>query len=318
MAEHFIGIDIGGTKTLAVVHAETGEILARHQEPRPTSSEQAVSQLVDIVANLRSTDAGASARAVGIGIAGAISLRGSVQFSPNIPEIVDFPLRDRLAEQIELPIVVENDATAATWAEHKIGAGQGVANMLYVALGTGIGTGFVLGGNVYRGANGFAGESGHMVVDRHGDTHISGVKGPWEMRASGSGLGALARAFAADGRLDSLLSGALTAGDLRGEHVSAGVAAGNAEALAVLDEFARDVAVGMTNLIYILDPERIVLGGGLVAIGEALRARVQTAVDETTLGGAFRPDVPVVLAALGSSSGAIGAGLLAAHALNSN
>lgn len=314
MADHFIGIDIGGTKTLAVVHTELGDIIAHHEEPRPTSPEQAVSQLVDIVASFRSSEPGASIRAVGIGIAGAISLRGSVQFSPNIPEIVDFELRDRLVDQIDLPVVVENDATAATWAEHKIGAGQGVANMLYVALGTGIGTGFVLDGSVYRGANGFAGESGHMVVDRHGETHISGVKGPWEMRASGSGLGALARTLAADGRLDSLLSDGLTADDLRGEHISAGVAADNAEALAALDVFADDVAVGMTNLIYILDPERIVLGGGLVAIGEPLRSRIQAAVDATTLGGAFRPHVPIALAALGSSSGAVGAGLLAAHA----
>jgi len=315
VADHFIGIDIGGTKTLAVVHTDDGTILERHEVARPTSPEQAVSQLVDIIEQLRATSAGANVAAVGIGIAGAISLAGSVQFSPNIPEIVDFPLKDRLTGQLDLPIVVENDATAATWAEHQIGAGQGVANMLYVALGTGIGTGFVLDGSVYRGAHGFAGESGHMVVDRHGDTHISGVRGPWEMRASGNGLGALAREWAQAGRLDSLLSADLGAPDLRGEHVSAAVAAGNEEALAVLDEFANDVALGMTNLIYILDPERIVLGGGLVAIGEPLRSRVQDAVDRTTLGGAFRPTVPVVLAALGSSSGAVGAGLLAAHSL---
>lgn len=315
MSDHFIGIDIGGTKTLAVVHTEAGDIVARHEVARPTSSGQAVSQLVDIVTKFRSSEPGESARAVGIGIAGAISLSGAVQFSPNIPEIVDFPLRDRLSEQIDLPLVVENDATAATWAEHKIGAGQGVANMLYVALGTGIGTGFVLDGSVFRGANGFAGESGHMVVDRHGDTHISGVKGPWEMRASGNGLGALARASAIAGRLDSLLTDGLSADELRGEHISAGAAAGNEQALSVLDEFADDVALGMTNLIYILDPQQIVLGGGLVAIGEVLRSRVQAAVDRTTLGGAFRPNVPIVLAALGSSSGAVGAGLLAAHSL---
>lgn len=310
MTTHFAGFDIGGTKTLALVVSDQGEILHECRVPRPHGPDETVEQLCSLVAEVQDA-AGVAVSAVGIGIAGAISRAGSVQFSPNIPELVDFPLRELLAGCIDLPTIVDNDATAATWAEHQLGAGRGVDDLLYVALGTGIGTGFVLDGRIYRGAHGFAGESGHIVIDRHGAKHISGVQGPWEMYASGSGLGALARAWAADGRLTGVVAAAGDANAIRGEHVSAAIDANDAEALELLDVFASDVAVGMTNLMYVLDPARIVLGGGLVDIGEPLRARVQHWVDETTLGGAFRPDVPVRLAELGPRSAALGAAMLA-------
>lgn len=248
---------------------------------------------------------------LGIGIAGAISRSGSVQFSPNIAELQDFPLQGLLAARVEIPVLVDNDATAATWAEHRLGAGRGIGDLLYVALGTGIGTGLVLDGRVYRGAHGFAGEAGHMVVDRHGDRHISGVRGPWEMYASGNGLGALGRSWADAGRLPAVLADAGTIDAIRGEHIGAAIKAGDAAALALLDEFSGYVALGLTNLMYVLDPATIVLGGGLVELGQPLRERVQQAVDATTLGGDFRPHVPVVLAQLGSQSAALGAAMLA-------
>ena len=314
MTTHFAGFDIGGTKTLALVVSDQGDILHERRVPRPQGPDETVDQLCSLVNEVQDA-AGVEVAAVGIGIAGAISRTGSVQFSPNIPELVDFPLRDLLAGCIALPTLVDNDATAATWGEHQLGAGRDVDDLLYVALGTGIGTGFVLDGRIYRGAHGFAGESGHIVIDRHGDTHISGVKGPWEMYASGSGLGALARDWATAGRLPGVLAAADSAHAIRGEHVSASIEAHDADALALLDVFAADVAVGMTNLMYVLDPARIVLGGGLVDIGEPLRARVQHWVDETTLGGAFRPHVPVALAELGSRSAALGAAMLASQLL---
>ncbi len=310
MQKNFAGLDIGGTKTLAVVVSERGDVLFERRVPRPHGPDETVDQLSGLVADIQS-ESRIIIDAVGVGIAGAISSDGSVKFSPNLPELVDFPLRALLAERIDLPILVDNDATAATWAEHQLGAGKEVDDLLYVALGTGIGTGFVLGGEIYRGAHGFAGESGHIVIDRHGDPHVSGVRGPWEMYASGNGLGRLARAWASDGRLGSVLAAAGSAELIRGEHVGAAIASGESDALALLDVFASDVAVGVTNLLYVLDPARIVVGGGLVDLGEPLRERVQHWVDETTLGRAFRPEVPVVLAELGLRSGSLGAAMLA-------
>lgn len=316
MTQHFAGFDIGGTKTLAVVMDADRNVITERRTPRPHGPDETVEQLCGLVRQVEQ-DAGVSVDAVGIGIAGAISRNGSVQFSPNIPELVDFPLRDLLSECIAVPTVVDNDATAATWAEHQLGAGQGVDDLLYVALGTGIGTGFVLDGNIYRGAHGFAGESGHIVIDRAGDEHISGVRGPWEMYASGNGLGAMARHSAAHGSLDAVLAKAGgESAAVRGEHVSDAIAEGDEQALALLDDFAAHVAVGMTNLIYVLDPARVVLGGGLVEIGEPLRSAVQRHVDNTTLGGAFRPTIPIALAQLGSRSGALGAAMLARRLLD--
>jgi len=307
---YFAGFDIGGTKTLALVVSDQGDVVHQVRVPRPRGPDETVEQLCTMVADVQRA-AAVDIASVGIGIAGAISRSGSVQFSPNIAELVDFPLRDLLAQRLVLPTVVDNDATAATWAEHQQGAGRGAQDLLYVALGTGIGTGFVLDGRIYRGAHGFAGESGHIVIDRHGPEHISGVRGPWEMYASGSGLGALARQWASEGRLAGVLDAADSVEAIRGEHVSAAIQDNDRDALALLDEFASYVAVGMTNLMYVLDPARIVLGGGLVEIGEPLRVRVQQWVDKTTLGGAFRPHVPIVLAELGPQSAALGAALLA-------
>ncbi|KAG1648439.1 Acyl-CoA dehydrogenase FadE34 [Nymphon striatum] len=272
LQKHYAGFDIGGTKTLAVVVSEDGDILFERRVPRPHGPEETVDQLCTLVQQVQA-EVGVTIDAVGIGIAGAISRSGSVQFSPNIPELVDFPLRDLLA--VNIPTVVDNDATAATWAEHQLGAGQGVDDLLYVALGTGIGTGFVLDGQIYRGAHGFAGESGHIVIDRHGDTHISGVKGPWEMYASGSGLGAMGREWAERGDLASVAATVDDVASIRGEHVGEAIAAGHQDALALLDVFASHVAVGMTNLMYVLDPARIVLGGGLVELryGNGFSAR---------------------------------------------
>jgi len=315
LQKHFAGFDVGGTKTLALVLSEHGETLHEQRVSRPRGPDQTIEQLCDLVQQLQ-TAARVVVDAVGVGIAGAISRTGSVQFSPNIAELVDFPLQDLLQRSLGLPTVVDNDATAATWAEYQLGAGRGVEDLLYVSLGTGIGTGMVLNGRMYRGAHGFAGEAGHMVIDRRGEPHVSGVRGPWEMYASGNGLGSLARAWARRGDLPTVKSMVDDVQSIRGEHVAAAIASASSDALALLDTFAANVAVGMTNLIYVLDPARIVLGGGLVELGDPLRVRVQYWVDETTLGGVFRPSVPVVLAELGARSGALGAAMLASHLLD--
>lgn len=311
MTEYVAGFDIGGTKMLALAVTPSGEVAARSKLPRPRSAEETVDQICALVSEFEQS-LEHPIDAVGVGIAGAISLDGSVRYSPNIGEIVDFALRDRLSERLSRPVVVDNDATAATWAEFQLGAGRGITDFLYVALGTGIGTGLVLDGRLYRGAHGFAGEAGHIVIDRHGPRHITGVRGPWELSASGTGLGALARRRASEGKLESVLGRIGSIADMTGEDVGSAVGRGESDALELLDEFAVEVAIGMTNLIYVLDPALVVLGGGLVDLGEPLRVRVEQRVAESTIGAEFRPVVPVTLAELGSESGALGAALLAA------
>jgi glucokinase len=183
--------------------------------------------------------------------------------------------------------------------------------MVLVTLGTGIGGGVVAGGVLVRGANGFAGEVGHIVVDPDGPPCPCGKRGCWERFASGSGLARLGRLAADADRAHRVL--ALAGGDaadVRGEHVTAAAAEGDADAAAVLADFGWWVALGLSNLAEIFDPEAFVLGGGLVEVGPLLLEPVRAAFAGMVTGGRHRPPIAIVPAALGERAGAIGAASL--------
>jgi glucokinase len=190
-----------------------------------------------------------------------------------------------------MDVAIDNDATCATVAEWRIGAGAGVDDLMVVALGTGIGGGLVLGGALQRGVNGFAGEIGHMVVDPDGPDCPCGRRGCWERYASGSGLSYLG-------------------GGRRGEDIVAAAVAGDAESDRVLDEFAHWVALGLVNLANIADPARFVIAGGLAADPEVFLPRIRLAFHELIYAPAHRPSPDIVVARLGSDAGAIGAAML--------
>jgi glucokinase len=169
----------------------------------------------------------------------------------------------------------------------------------------------VAGGTLMRGANGFAGEIGHMVVDPAGPDCPCGQRGCWERYASGGGLGRLAQHAVARGQATQVL--ALAGGDptlVRGEHVTAAAAGGDAEARAVLAELGWWVALGLVNLANAFDPQAFVLGGGLVEAGDLLLAPVRASFDGLLAGAAYRPPVAIVPATLGEHAGAIGAACL--------
>jgi glucokinase len=314
------GFDVGGTKLLAL--AFDPESPARWQVARrvatPRSADDLLAAVDDLVAEMGSEAArihsAIQLHAVGLGIAGLVQRDGTVRVGPNLPGIADLPLSELLAERLRVPVAVENDATAATWGEHREGAGVGVAEMVMVTLGTGIGAGIVTGGHLLTGANGFAGEAGHMVIDPDGPLCPCGQRGCWERYASGTGLGRLGREAAEAGRLAAVVEA--VGGDperVRGDDVTAAALAGDAEALAVFDDFARWVALGLANLTNLLDPEVIVIGGGLVAAGEVLLDRVRGSFAGAIYAGDRRVLPRIVPAELGPSAGAIGAGLLAAE-----
>jgi len=248
---------------------------------------------------------------VGLGVAGLAHRSGTVHYSPNLPDIVEYPLGRELSSALGLSVTVMNDATAGAWAEAKVGGGRGADDFAYVALGTGIGTGFVVNGTLINGANGFAGETGHMVIDVEGPTHITGQRGPWEYFASGSALGRQGREAAAAGRFDAGIDLAGSVDSITGFHVAEAMAAGDTDAARIFDGFCRWVAVGCANLVMIFDPSRIVIGGGLTGIGEPLTDGIAKWLPEVTLGSDHRPPVEVCLAELGDEAGALGAGLFA-------
>ena len=311
----YCGFDIGGTKALgvAVRPDEPSDPSAVRRAPTIPDGDALIDTIAKMVGALEA-DCGEPCASVGVGVAGIVDRSGVLKYSPNIDGVVDLDVRGRLRARLRRPIVVENDATAAVWAESTHGAARGCRHVVLVTLGTGLGSGFVLDGRLHRGFNGFAGESGHMTVDMSGPEHLTGARGPWEFYASGTGLGRLARGAAARGDFDSAIAEAGSLKAIRGEHVHALIAAGDAEALALLDEFCSRAAVGLANLVHILDPEVVVVGGGLIDIGEPLVRGLEAWTRRRVLGGERRRPVQVVPAQLGSRAGAIGAALLAVQA----
>ena len=306
-----VGFDIGGTNVRGVPVRADNTIGDTIKMPRP----QDPSELVETIAALTDRLAGAEQAdvdAVGIGCAGIVDNDGTVRTSPNIPSLIHFPLKAQVDARMGVSSVVDNDATTATWAETQLGAARGADEVAFVALGTGIGTGFVFEGKLHRGANGFAGESGHMTIVHDGIACVCGRKGCWERYSSGTALGRLAREAAAAGRADSVLE--LAGGDqadVRPEHVAQLIPDGDPAALAILGELGYWTAVGLANLVNVLDPQVIVMGGGLADIGEPLVEAIREAYPKVMIDADRREPVSIELSAFGGRSGAIGAALLA-------
>lgn len=308
-----IGLDVGGTKVLGVVIDAAGAVVAEHREPTPKGGEAVMDAMVETVHRLRHAVDGVAA--VGAGVPGLVDRSGTLRFAPNLPGVVELAVAERLSSATGLPIRVDNDATCALWGEHEAGVARGLDDVLLVTLGTGIGGGLLVDGRLVRGVNGFAGEPGHMVVDADGIACPCGRRGCWERYASGSALGRLGREAADAGtawRLVHLAGG--DPGDVRGEHVTAAAAEGDAGGLAVMAEFARWFALGLANLVALADVGTCVIGGGLVEAGDTVLEPVRRAVSDNVLGGSHRPPVTVVAAALGEHAGAIGAAHLARQA----
>jgi glucokinase len=316
-----LGIDVGGTKVLGLAVDRDGNILSEARETSPVrasgedgadAQERAIEVLAAVAEQLRA-DIGTEVASVGVGAPGLVDNTGVLRFAPNLPIATGLDIAARLSQRLRgMQVVVDNDATCATVAEWAYGAASGADDAVLVTLGTGIGGGIVAGGRVVRGASGFAGEIGHMVVDPTGPVCTCGKRGCWERFASGSGLGRLARDAAHAGRLKEVVN--LAGGDpesVRGEHVTRAARAGDADALAVLGELGWWLALGLSNLALALDPAVFVYGGGLLETVSLVLEGVRADFDELLVGRHHRPPVRIVPAVLGERAGAIGAALVA-------
>jgi glucokinase len=304
------GVDLGGTNLRAAVVDEDGTIVDERRTPTPKTLGEIVTAIMGAVDELAA--ARPSAGGVGIGAAGMIDFDGVIHYAPNVPAFVRAPLRDLVAEATGHPVVVDNDANVAALAELTHGAARGYDNLLLVTLGTGIGGGVVVGGKVMRGAHGFGAEIGHFQVDPNGPECVCGEVGHWEAVASGNALGALGRAHAAAGTLPSVL--ALVNGDvdaIRGVHVGDAAQSGAPDAVALLREYAHHVAVGLVGLANILDPQVILISGGLVELGSALFEPLREWFDGHIEGARYRTGIEILPAALGEEAGVVGAAVLA-------
>jgi glucokinase len=303
-----IGLDIGGTKVLGVLLGDDGKIRRELRRRSPHSGLDAlVATGASIVEALRTAN-----EAVGVGVAGLVDADGRVTYSPNLPQIRDAALREALTAATGHSVIVDNDANVATIAEVLYGAARAAQHVLLVTLGTGIGGGLLLGGRMYRGAHNFGLEIGHFMIDIDGPMCACGERGHWEAIASGTALGRMARELVARGGGAAIVAAA--GGDLAGVtgiHVGEAAARGEGDALSLLAHYADNVALGLAGLANILDPERIVIAGGIVELGPLLFGPLRDAFRRHVEGSAYRPAVVIVPAELGERAGAVGAAILA-------
>lgn len=307
-----IGIDVGGTKCLGVVLDEGGSVVGEHRVATPDGADA----VLDAIAGVAVALGCGPDVTVGVGVPGLVDADGVLAFAANLPGVADLPVRAALQQRLSgVRVTVDNDANCAAWAEHRLGAAQGSVHAVLATLGTGIGGGVISAGRLVRGAHGFAGEIGHMVVDPAGPPCSCGSRGCWERLASGDALGALARRAVESGRAARVgeLAGGHPQG-VRGEHVTQAAAEGDEGALEVVGVFAWWLALGLANLANLLDPDRFVIGGGLVEAGDVVLAPARTAFSQLLQGADHRPDVPIVAAVMGERAGAVGAALLGATA----
>ena len=309
-----VGIDIGGTKIAAGVVDEQGRILARHRVATAArDAEQVEETVAALVLELREEY---DIEAVGIGAAGFVDeKRSRVNFAPNLGW-KDEPLRKAVEAVVGIPVVVENDANEAAWAESRFGAGRGLDYVVTVTVGTGIGAGIVLDGSLYRGRWGAAGEFGHLNVDPGGRPCACGNRGCWEQYASGNALVREARYLASERRAEAetlLDLGDGTPEGVQGLHVTQAARKGDPVALAAFDFVSRWLGQGMADVTAILDPECFVIGGGVSEAGDVLLASTVRAFSELVTGKEHRELPKIVIATLGNAAGLVGAADLARY-----
>jgi glucokinase len=312
-----IGIDIGGTKVAGGVVDVDGNVThrARRDTPHRSKSPAVVEgTILEVVAELMQVVAPQTVAAVGIGAAGFVAAdRATVVFAPHLSWRHE-PLQQALQKRVAVPIFVDNDANAAVWAEWKFGAAKGETHVMMITLGTGIGGGILINGQVQRGRFGIAGEFGHMQVVPGGHRCECGNRGCWEQYASGNALVREAQSlFSAKSPIVSDLLDRVegVVDNLTGPLITQAAHDGDPTAQELLAEIGSWLGVGIANLAAAFDPGMFVIGGGVSAAGDLLLASARETFKRHLTGRGYRPEARIVAAQLGNDAGLIGAADLA-------
>jgi glucokinase len=304
-----IGVDLGGTKMLVGVLAGTEPLY----EQREASTGQTEDELVELL--VREIEEAREARpdvaAIGLGIPATIDHDSGVAVAAvNLP-LADLPIRDIVSERTGLPVFVDNDGNVAALAEYLYGAAQGMPHMVMLTVGTGIGGGLILGGEIYRGSTGAGAELGHVVIQVDGPPCQGNCPnhGCVEALASGTALGREGRA-AAESSPDSALGKALAEGkEVDGRVVTEAALAGDKTAIEVFELIGGRLGVACSSFANIFQPNAIVVGGGVIAAGDLLLEPARREVRERALNPMNK--TPILEATLGNDAGMIGAAALA-------
>lgn len=305
-----IGVDIGGSKIIAGVVDDGGRVVRRREMPTPTQTDRVIPVVCDLIAALRVPG---EVTAVGLAAAGFVDADlSTVLFAKHIGWLHE-PLKHRIEQAVRLPVVVENDANAAAWGEARFGTGRPGRCLVCVTVGTGIGGGLVVDGQLFRGSAGVAAELGHLCVAPDGYRCGCGSYGCWEMYGSGQALERDARRHAAEGSplTAGLLAVAGSVDAITGPHVTRAARDGDRGACELLAQLGDWIGRGMASLAAVLDPDTFVVGGGVAKAGELLLGPVRTAFRQHLTGRGHRPEARIVPAVLGNDAGVIGVADLA-------
>ncbi|MCQ9336797.1 ROK family protein [Corynebacterium phoceense] len=300
-----VGFDIGGTNLRAGVVTAEGEIVDSRSLPTPATGEELDAAILALIAELR---AEYPVQAVGLAIAGFIDPdRELVRFAPHLPWR-DATVRASLQSHLDIPVVIEHDANSAAWGEWRFGAGRGAHDWVFFAVGTGIGATLMTGDEIFRGAFGTAPEFGHIVVVPGGRECSCGKRGCLERYASGTALPDTVRELR--GSYETTLPE-----NPSGVAIAQAARDGDPLGVAVMEDFARWLGQGLSIVADILDPELIVLGGGVAGDADVYLDTARETMAQSIVGAGHRPLARVATAALGSAAGMIGVADIARQAL---
>ena len=311
-----LAIDLGGTKIITAIIANSGQVMAKEYyltlaDEGPQSVIEKIFSAIDRLLSLRNIGSSQLA-SISIAAAGAINFdKGLITSSPNLPGWDAVPLRDIIKEKYRVITFLINDASAAALGEHRLGAGRGVSNLIYLTVSTGIGGGIIINGKLYSGQSGGAGEIGHMTIDVNGPRCNCGNTGCFEVLASGTAVAKEAIRRIRQEERSSLIE--IVAGkieNITAEKVEVAARGGDSLALDIISRAAIYLGVGMVNLVNIFNPEMIIVGGGMAKMGDLLLNPARQVVKERAFQLSAQA-VRIVPAQLGEDAGVLGAAIFA-------
>ena len=310
-----VGIDIGGTKIAGALVDEDGTIVRDARVATPASDgEGIVEAVVTLVEELID---GVEAIGVGVAAAGFIDAdQALIVYSPNLSWRNE-PLKAKLEAKLSIPVIIENDANAAGWAEFRHGAGRGSKNMAMLTIGTGVGGAVIADSKMLRGGFGIGGELGHIRMVPNGLLCGCGAYGCFEQYGSGTALLRAARELADAGTAEGALLRKLrdAAGELTGDQVYEAILQSDAGALRLLAELGEWIGQAIASLTAVLDPEVVVIGGGVSAAGDLLLEPIRKAYLANLPARGYRPELKIKTAEFVNDAGVVGAADLVRLAL---
>lgn len=313
----YLGLDVGRTIRGALVSAE-GKILRQHRiVAEVTDPRVFIDQLIDVINTLRSSEeASNQVESIGIGWAGLVNQKSQhIEVMPNLVDASSFDMHEELQSAVGLPVFFDNDANVGAYGEWRCGAARGFDDVFYVAMGTGIGSGVILGGKLQRGCRGFAGEFGHFKIDINGLECACGSFGCLETVASGPNIVRRVREQLFSNPVYSISK---LASDMESvlvcERVEQAATEGDELARSVLRETGRVLGMAIASIVNLLNVEIVVLGGGVMSAGELILNPIREETERRTIAPAFKC-CQIVAAELEQDAGIVGAALLARDAL---